>query len=102
MDDLKAYSEDEKQAENYQEDFSKWMNFVKAEVDSYDLYENTVKLRILLAAFTLVSLWLTIIFGIHDLLGYMWLMMSLVFAFGFFAVFYKQCDFDGKRIRLVW
>src|SRR5690625_7755606 len=51
MDDLKAYSEDEKQAENYQEDFSKWMNFVKAEVDSYDLYENTVKLRILLAAF---------------------------------------------------
>lgn len=102
MDDLKAYSEDEKQAENYQEDFSKWMNFVKAEVDSYDLYENTVKLRILLAAFTLVSLWLTIIFGLHDLLGYMWLMMPLVFAFGLFAVFYKQRTVEGKRIKRDW
>ncbi|WP_456274720.1 DUF2207 domain-containing protein [Bacillus sp. AK031] len=102
VDTLDEYVEEEKNQQTYHYDFTRWAEAVKAEVKQHSLVDKKAGLRWTVSISGMLLLAFTILFGLHDLL--MWMFFSLLLSsfLLIFAIAYKPRTVKGARIRHQW
>ncbi|WP_187444765.1 DUF2207 domain-containing protein [Rossellomorea vietnamensis] len=102
IDTLDNYIENKENQQSYHEDFTKWVEEVKAEIKEHRLVQKKVGLRWTVAISGLLLLPFTILFGVHDLLMWMFFSLLLSILFILFAMLYQPRTIMGARIKHQW
>ncbi|WP_382353119.1 DUF2207 domain-containing protein [Lederbergia graminis] len=100
--DLETYTKNKNNHESYQKYFANWKKSVKREVDAKELYEKRDNTRMTVGLSSLILLPFIILFGIHELYG--WMLAAIVLA-GYvivFAIIDKRKTVEGANIKAQW
>ncbi|RIW28666.1 DUF2207 domain-containing protein [Bacillus salacetis] len=102
VDALDEYVEDKENQQSYHEKFTQWVEAVKTEIKQHSLVDKKAGLRWTVAISGLLLIPFTILFGVHDLL--MWMFFSLLLAISLllFALIYQPRTVEGARLKYQW
>ncbi|MUV38559.1 hypothetical protein JNUCC1_02413 [Lentibacillus sp. JNUCC-1] len=102
MSDLESYTENEDNHEAYHQSFQSWRDSVKEEVSNAQLYEDRSKARWMIGGSSLLLVPAIVIFGIHELFGWMLGGILLVIALAAFALGAIRKTAKGVHIEQQW
>lgn len=102
IEDLEAYTKNEKNHASYNAKLLKWREGVIEEIKLKELYVRKVGLRWVVALISTAMIGVVIQFGRYELFLYMLITIFLMIAGLSFAFFYKPRSKEGHRIYQEW
>ncbi|ARF14093.1 DUF2207 domain-containing protein [Sporosarcina ureae] len=102
LSELKRYTKEKKNYEAFDKKFVMWKDFLKAELNEYDLKVKTTKERVILSLIGVLGIGFAISFINYELYVQLVIVgiLTLV-AFGF-ALFYSPYNYEGILLKLEW